>query len=282
MNKLFLFSILFTLFHFVSISQNVGLSKTDYNDVNRKMGKFYFTWGYTRAWYSKSDIHVSNNTNHYYPETGRTHNYDFTIYDAKANDRADFNQIPDIVNITIPQFVFRVGYYFKKYKDIGIEINYDHAKYVVRDYQTVHIKGHFNGEYIDKDTLLNPYNLLHFEHTDGANFWMLNFVKRWSLFNPSKKLNIGYVVKPGAGVVIPRTDVTVLGTRMNNDWHIAGWIAGIENGIRIEFLKHGVFEFVGKGVFADFRRSLVLGKNNGKASHHFFALQLTATLGFMF
>lgn len=274
----FLFSTLFLFLQFVSISQNTELAKTD---DTRKLGKFYFTWGYTRAWYSKSDIHISNNTNRYYPETGRTHNYDFTIYDAKANDRPDFDQIYDVANITIPQFVFRVGYYFKKRKDLGIEINYDHTKYVVQDYQTVHIKGHFNGNYVDKDTILNPKNLLHFEHTDGANFWMLNFVKRWTIYNPSNKLHIGYVVKPGAGIVFPRTDVTILGTRMNNDWHVAGWIAGLENGIRIEFLKYGVFEFVAKGAFADYRRSLVLGKNNGQAKHHFFAGQLTATIGFM-
>ena len=247
-----------------------------------RKGSFYLMWGYTRCAFSHSDIHFVDHSNTYYPETGKYHNYDFTIYDAKAKDRPDFNQIKDVINITIPQFVGRGGYYFNNKKDFGIEINYDHAKYVVTNYQTVRVKGNFNGNYVDKDTILDPDSFLHFEHTDGANFWMVNFLKRWKLYEPSKKFNIGFVVKPGGGIVYPRTDVTMMGTRLNNKWHIAGWIVGIESGFRIEFLKHGVFEFMGKGSFADYRNVLVLGKGNGKANHHFFTGQLTMTLGASF
>lgn len=279
MNKIFIL-ILFSVFCVNVNSQDASNTNT-IQPKTKKRGDIYFTWGYTKAWYSKSTLHFKNSSNTYYPETGRYHNYDFKVYDAKANDRPDFHQIKDIVNITIPQFVFRVGYYFKNRKDIGIEINYDHTKYVVNDYQTARVKGNINGNYFDNDTVLDPRNFLHFEHTDGANFWMVNFVKRWTLYQKSNKLNIGYVLKPGAGIVFPRTDVTMLGTRLNNDWHVAGWITGIESGLRIEFLKYGVFEFVGKGAFADYRKSLVLGKGNGSARHHFFAAQLTMTIGLM-
>ena len=247
-----------------------------------KDGSLYGMWGYTQATYSKSTIHFKDNSNTFYPATGKYHDYDFTIYDAKAHDKPDFNGIRDVINITIPQFVARLGYYFNNKKDFGVEINYDHTKYVVDDYQKVRIKGTFNGNYVDQDTILDPQNLLHFEHTDGANFWMFNFIKRWKLYEPSKNFNIGFVVKPGAGFVYPRTDVTMLGTRLNNNWHIAGWIVGVESGFRVEFLKHGVFEFVGKGSYADYRRALVLGKGNGRANHHFFAAQLTMTLGYYF
>jgi hypothetical protein len=247
-----------------------------------KKGNIYMLWGYTRAMYSKSNIHFQDNSNTYYPQTGKYHNYDFTIYNAVAKDRPDFNQIKDVVNITIPQFVIRLGYYFNNQKDLGIEINYDHTKYVVTNYQKVHIKGNFNGNYIDQDTILDPNKLLHFEHTDGANFWMVNFIKRWKFYEKANKLNFGYVVKPGAGIVYPRTDVTMLGTRLNNNWHIAGWIVGVESGIRVEFLKYGVFEFMGKGSYADYRNVLVLGNGNGKANHHFFTGQLTMTIGATF
>lgn len=247
-----------------------------------KKGNIYLMFGYTRCAYSKSTIHFEDHSNTYYPETGRYHDYDFTIYDAKASDRPDFDQIPDVINITIPQFVVRGGYYFNNKKDFGIEINYDHAKYVVDNYQTVRVKGTFNGTYVDKDTILDPDNFLHFEHTDGANFWMFNFLKRWKFYEPSKNFNVGFVVKPGAGIVYPRTDVKMLGTRLNNKWHIAGWIAGLESGFRVEFLKNGVFEFMAKGSYADYRNVLVLGKGNGKANHHFFTGQLTMTLGATF
>lgn len=247
-----------------------------------KKGNIYLMFGYTRCAYSKSNIHFVDHSNTYYPETGKYHDYDFTIYDAKANDRPDFDKIKDVINITIPQFVFRVGYYFNNKKDFGIELNYDHAKYVVNNYQTVRVKGTFNGTYVDKDTIMDPTNFLHFEHTDGANFWMINFLKRWKLYEPSKNFNVGFVVKPGAGIVYPRTDVTMMGTRLNNKWHIAGWIVGLESGFRVEFLKHGVFEFMGKGSFADYTNVLVLGKGNGKANHHFFTGQLTMTIGASF
>ncbi|MBI3518879.1 MAG: hypothetical protein HY062_05930 [Bacteroidetes bacterium] len=272
---------LFSLFALSSFAQTESAT-TGTVTSKKKRGNFYAAWGYTRCWYSKSDIHFIDKSNKYHPATGRYNDYDFTIYDAKAKDRPDFDAIKDVINITIPQFVVHAGYYFNNKKDFGIEINYDHAKYVVTNYQKVHIKGNFNGNYVDQDTILDPANLVHFEHTDGANFWMVNFIKRWKLYEPSKYFNVGFVVKPGAGFVYPRTDVTMFGERLNNNWHIAGWIVGVESGLRVEFLKHGMFEFVGKGVYADYRKCLVLGKGNGTANHHFFAAQLTMTLGLMF
>lgn len=277
----------FSLFIYFTLITSFCFSQTDAVTSNtlstkKKKGSLYLMWGYTRAAFSKSTIHFKDHSNTFYPETGRNHDYDFTIYDATAHDRPDFNGISDIINITIPQFVAHVGYYFNNKKDLGIELSYDHTKYVVDDYQRIHIKGVFNGNWVDQDTTLNPDNLLHFEHTDGANFWMINFLKRWKLYEPSKKFNVGWVVKPGAGVVVPRTDVTMMGTRLNNDWHLAGWIAGAESGIRVEFLKNGVFEFMAKGTYADYTNVLVLGKGNGAANHHFFTGQLTMTLGACF
>ncbi|MBP7809731.1 MAG: hypothetical protein KA163_10590 [Bacteroidia bacterium] len=259
-----------------SFSQSDSLRKK-----NKVKGSFYFTWGYTRAWYSKSTIHFSDHSGKMRDNnTGKPTDYDFTVYNATASDRPDFRGIVDIVNITIPQFVAHAGYYFNNKQDFGIEINYDHTKYVVDDYQKVRVKGTFNGTSVDKDTILDPKNFLHFEHTDGANFWMLNFLKRWKIYNPGKRLHIGWVAKAGAGIVYPRTDVTLFGERLNNKWHIAGWIAGVETGVRTEFLKYGVFEFTAKGSYADYRKVLVLGKGNGTARHSFFTAQLTATIGF--
>jgi hypothetical protein len=246
------------------------------DSLKKKHKQWYFTWGYTRAMYSKSTIHFKDLSNKYHDYTQHTNYYDFTIYDVTASDKPDFDQLYDVVNITIPQYVARVGYSIND--KWGIEMNYDHTKYVVNDWQKVHIKGQINGEYMDKDTTLNPDRFLHFEHTDGANFWMVNAVRRIQLLE-TKNLRLSWVLKPGAGIVFPRTDVTIFGERLNNNWHVAGWIAGFEHGLRAEFLKYGFFEFVAKGAYADYRQCLVLGKGNGKANHHFFAGQLTATLG---
>lgn len=271
MNK-FLNILFFILASFFCNSQN--------DSLKTKKGKIYFSWGYTRAGYSKSNIHFEDHSNNFHEYHGKNNYYDFTIYKVKASDQPDFNKIPDIKNITIPQNIFRIGYYFNE--TCGIEFNMDHTKYVVNDWQRVHIKGQFNGNYVDKDTTLHPDEFLHFEHTDGANFCMFNFLKRWYLYKDNNNFNLSWVTKSGAGFVYPRTDVTLFGEHLNNDWHIAGWIIGFETGFRAEFLKRGVFEFTSKGSYADFRKCLVLGKGNGSANHSFFTFQVNATLGLQF
>lgn len=272
MRKIYFLFLLFITVASFSQSDTLRKSKTK--------GNFYFNWGYTKAWYSRSTIHFVDHSGSYHPVSNTYNYYDFKIYDAKATDRGDYDKIKDVINITIPQFVFRIGYFFNNKKDFGVEINYDHAKYVVDDGQRVHVKGYINGQNVDKDTTLQS-NFLHFEHTDGANFWIFNFIKRWKLYEPSKKFNVGYIVKAGPGFVYPRTDVTIFGERLNNNWHISGWIVGAETGFRMEFLKHGVFEFTGKGSYADYVKCLVIA-HQGKANHHFWTAQMTATIGFMF
>lgn len=247
----------------------------------RSGGTVYGAWGYNRDWYSKSNIRFQNNN----PQliNGRSYTYDFTIYNAKASDRPDFDKIKDVVNITIPQFGFRIGYLFNNIKDFGIELNYDHTKYVVNEYQKVRIKGQINGEYMDKDTILDPDNFLRFEHTDGANFWMINVVKRWKVIeSKDHRFNIGWVIKPGAGIVYPRTAVKLFGNYINNNWKISGIVAGVETGIRTEFFKNGFIEFTGKGVYANYINALVQDRGNGKASHDFWAAEAILSLGYQF
>lgn len=250
------------------------------SDTTKFKKHFYMTWGYTHAVYSRSSIHLQNHSNTYNPVTGRYDYYDFTLNDAAARDRPDFNKIRDVVNVTIPQFVFRIGYSFNS--KWGFELNYDHTKYVVDDYQKVRVSGVFNDTWVNNDTILDPATFIHFEHTDGANFWMFNMVRRWSLYHPNKNLNISWVVKPGAGVVIPRTDVTLFGQQLNNNWKLAGWIVGLETGMRMEFFRNGFFEFVAKGSYANYVNAFVLGRDHGKANHRFYTAQLTGTIGLKF
>jgi hypothetical protein len=250
-------------------------------EIKRKKGTLYLSWGYTRAWFGKSTIHFEDRSNNYHDYTSRNNYYDFTIYNAKAHDRPDFDKLGDVINFTVPQFAWRIGYYLNNKCDLGFEVNFDHTKYIVTDYQTVRIQGQFNGNYVDKDTMLDPNSLLHFEHSDGANFLVFNLVKRFKFFEPCPRFTTGWIVKAGAGMVIPRTDVTLFGERLNNKFHVAGWIAGIETGLRVEFLRYGSFELTAKGSYADYMKVLVLGVGNGKANHSFFTGQLIAQLGFM-
>ena len=248
--------------------------------IKNKKSQWYLAWGYTRAAYSRSTIHFKDESHNYHSYTGKTADYDFTIYNVHASDKPDFNKLGDVINITIPQYVFRIGYAFND--KWGIELNYDHTKYVVNDWQKVRIKGQIDDHLIDGDTILNTDRFLHFEHTDGANFWMINAVRKVQFYNPNRNFCLSWVIKPGAGIVVPRTDVTIFGERLNNDWHPSGWIVGVESGLRMEFFRNGFLEFVAKGSYADYMHCLVLGKGNGEANHQFCTAQLTLTFGVHF
>ncbi len=231
-------------------------------------GTFYFEWGYNKDWFSKSDIHF---VNHIGGE------YDFTLYDVKADDRPSFNRIIDW-QVTIPQFLYRFGYYFNNKHDLGIEIGFDHTKYVVIQNQTVHITGSIHGEALDKDTIIQPGFLL-FEHTNGANFLMASLLKRTRFFQSGNgKHVLSYVLKPGAGIVIPKTDVTLFGKRRDNVYHVAGYIAGLDIELRYETGKHWFAETGLKGSFANYVNVLTIG--DAKANHHFYSLELLLSVGY--
>jgi hypothetical protein len=241
---------------------------------------YYLMWGYNREAYTTSTIHFQNkgnlnDINEYGP-------YDFIIEDAKAHDKPDFDQLGDVVNITIPQYSFRIGMWLNNKNDEGFELNYDHAKYVVTEGQTVRIRGTINGIAVDKDSVLeNKY--FHFEHTDGANFWQIDYMKRTKIYySKNNFFRLSYVLKPGMGLVIPRTDATIFGHRLNNNWKVAGITASLEMALRAEIHKHFIVEFAGKSGWANYINCFVLGRGNGKASHKFGYVEGILSLGYQF
>ncbi len=247
-------------------------------DSTKRKRSFYFMWGYNREAYTTSTLHFKHNGN----GLNEYGSYDFKVMDVKAHDRPDFDQLYDVVNITIPQYNARVGFWFNNSADEGFELNYDHAKYVVTNYQTARFVGTINGTYVDKDSILDPA-YFHFEHSDGANFVMLNYMKRNKIFNSKDgKLKFGYIIKPGAGLVVPRTDVTLFGKRLNNKFKVAGICAGVETALRLEIQKHFVVEFAGKAGYANYLNALCLGRGLGKVNHQFGFVEAILCVGYQF
>lgn len=257
---------LFFLFFFASMYK---LYAQDSLKFEKETG-FYFSWGYNKDYFSKSDIHYKNNGDD---------NYDFTIKDCKAVDRPGFKNILNS-DISIPQYVYRLGYYFKKKNQFGIEINFDHAKYIVSDDQTLRVTGQIRGRAIDKDTLVTN-NFVHLEHTNGANFLMANMLYRIKLYeSANKNSSVSLIFKTGMGTVIPKTDVTFMGKRLDNKFHIAGFIAGEEIAIRYRIYKGLISEFSSKNAYANYFNALGVG--TARVSHSFFTTMLILTLGYQF
>ncbi len=233
----------------------------------KNKGTLYVTWGYNKDWFTKSDLHFS----------GSEHGgYNFTIENAKAHDRPSLDKI-FVYDISIPQYVYRAGYFFNNKQNTGIEIAFDHTKYIMYNNQTMRLKGHIGEQYFDKDTLIDEH-FLQFEHTNGANFLMANFLKRFYLAKTQNRKHwLSLILKPGAGIVIPKTDVTLFGQRLDNKFHIAGYIAGIDATLRYDLYKYFFIEASAKGVFANYTNVLTVG--SGKARHHFFAAEVIGTFG---
>lgn len=241
---------------------------------NRRFTGMYVQWGYNTEWYTKSNIHISmpNGTN-------------FTLHKAKAHDRPDLSAIIESpLDISIPQYNYRIGFYLNKKQTRAIELNFDHAKYIVTDGQKVRVTGTIEGKVVNGDSIINPNTFLHLEHTDGANWLHFNYVQQQTLLMNKAKTRpiINFVWKAGAGINIPRTDFTWKGDKLNNDFHIAGYNISAESGLRYYPFKKFFIEGTAKTGFVKYVNAL--SNSNAikgiRAKHSFGYFELIGTIGY--
>ena len=193
----------------------------------KKKGTLYFTWGYHRDAYTNSTIRFEDHT---------TDDYDFTFYDAKAKDKVDtddFFHTP----LTVPQYVMNIGYLFNDKRNLGIEVSWDHLKYVVIDNQQMHVRGHFRGIEYDQDMIVTP-DFVHFEHTNGNNYLMVSLVKQGHLLHSKNhKHELNVLFKAGAGVLVPKTDSYIMGMHNDGPFRVSGFVTGASANLRYNFFK---------------------------------------------
>jgi len=259
----------------VSFPKLIGLSVAQ--DVTeqkpKKIGEFYFSWGYNRDWYSKSDIHV------YRHDADPSKSYDFMLYDATAHDKPDMVNYWYIDRLTIPQYDMTAGYFFNGKHNLGVELGWNHLKYVVTDWQMIHIKGQVQGTPIDAVQSLDP-NFFHMQHTNGNNYLIVSLVKRQNIFT-HKDIQIKAIAKVGAGPLISYTIDTILGDYDPGYFHYHGWVAATSLGLRISFLKYLFIQTDMQGAFANYTNTKLGSEHLGMAKHHFYSLQWTWEGGFM-
>jgi hypothetical protein len=214
----------------------------------------YASFGWHRIFYTNSTIRFQDRT---------TSNYDFSILKAKG---VDDNDIQIGKGIESPQFTIKLGYFFRKHPHSGIELSYDHAKYVLVTNQRIHLQGSINNVYYDRDTILNS-DFIEYEHTDGVNYYMLSFIKRKSI-GPLRTKNhrAEWMIKPGGGLLIPRSETRMMGSHRNDKYHISGYVFGIESGIRFETARNLFAETGIKFAYARFTDVLLFGSGRAKQS----------------
>lgn len=237
MKKILLFSLL-TLSGITSVlhAQETATSPDKYTAHNK--GKYYVYWGGNRESFSRSDIHF----------TGA--NYDFTLYNVSAHDKPK-GWHADYLNpsrMTIPQTNFRMGYFITDHYNVSIGL--DHMKYVMFQDRIVNYTGTYPDQGSYNEIVPNNPNqvnlttdFLKFEHTDGLNYinteiCRVDDVSKWFGIRNTDKFQINITEGAGAGVLIPKTNATLLGNERHDDFHVSGYGVAAKVGLNLTFFKY--------------------------------------------
>lgn len=267
--KKYLLGAILSLLCFNALTQKITPTPKD-----SKKGKVFFSWGWNRANYSKSNIHFAGT------------DYDFTLKKTVAKDKPlDFSidGYLNIKNITIPQYNYRIGVFLNdKY---SISYGFDHMKYVVVNDQVTKIDGEihlpgssFNGSYHDDDIVISK-NFLLLEHTDGLNY--INFeLRRNDKIFAHKKIQIDFIEGIGAGTMMPRTDATLLGKKRHDKFHFAGYGLAALIGTRVQMGRNFFLQSDFKIGYSNLYNIRTTEYHADKADQDFFFYQLNFGLGF--
>lgn len=253
----------------VLLSSINAFSQTKAKKKERK-GEFYFSWGYNKEWYTKSTIRVMQ------PSLGN----DYKLVAVRGHDWPGWDDKIFTKGITIPQYSYRIGYIFNKKRGLGIEINFDHTKFIVEDGQEVRIRGRLNNRQVDGKMLFNQANGFYYFLNNGANFFLINLVKRWNYYeSKSGKFKLDGFGKVGVGPVVPHVENSFFGKKNEPGFQIGGWNVGTEYALRATFFKSLYLEYAGKLDYASYTGLKVY---EGRARHSFGTFEMILSLGYTF
>lgn len=241
-----------------------------------KKGSFYLYWGWNRDAYTKSDI------------TFWGKDYEFKLDNVIAKDRQSLyrsNLYLNPATMTIPQYNLRFGYFFKdKYE---ISIGADHMKYVMKNSQTVNMDGHiensgtaYDGQYNNQPMVMDTAFLM-FEHTDGLNYLNAE-VRRSDALISVKYFNLSANYGGGFGVLVPRTNTTLMGNRRHDEFHLAGYGIGLAGALKLNFFKYFFIQGEAKYGFIHMPDIRTTYDKADRAKQHFFFMQYNVVFGAQF
>lgn len=241
-----------------------------------KKGSFYFYWGWNREAYTKSNITFWGN------------DYEFKLNHVVAKDRQSLyrsNLYLNPATMTIPQYNLRFGYFFKdKYE---ISIGADHMKYVMKNSQTVDMDGYiensgtpYDGQYNDQPMVMDTAFLM-FEHTDGLNYLNAE-IRRSDALISVKYFNLSANYGGGFGLLVPRTNTTLLGNRRHDEFHLAGYGIGLAGALKLNFFKYFFIQGEAKYGFIHMPDIRTTYDPSDRAKQHFFFMQYNVVFGAQF
>lgn len=267
----FLLIIIFST-SFILTSHEGQSQDLTFNNPTERQGQLFVYWGWNKSAYTDSDIHFKGA------------NYDFELSDVHATDRQS-ELSSDYVNpgtMTIPQFNFRIGYYFnEKY---SISFGLDHMKYVMVANQTVKINGKIADSETDYDGIYNNEDLvvaedfLKFEHTDGLNYTNLE-LRRLDNLLTWKSIELNMTTGVGAAVLLPKTNATLLNNERHDDFNLAGYGFNGLVGLNVTFLDYFFVQGELKGGFIHMPNMRTTQFEVDEASQSFFFGQSNIVFG---
>lgn len=262
-------------FFFFLIAISPLFAQTDKKYDFNNSGKLYIYWGWNLSAYSQSDIHFKGS------------NYNFILSDVVATDRQTSN-LKEYVKpstITIPQYNFRIGYYInEKY---SISLGNDHMKYIVKTGQQADIDGIINntGTRFDKEynqeELEVTLDFLIFEHSDGLNYENIDF-RRHERLKQSKNFTVDAFAGVGAGIMLPKTNVTLFKGKRYDKFNVAGYGVNLLAGASITFRGRFFIQSEMKGGYSNLPSIRISKDKSEKAYQDFYFFQYNILFGMNF
>jgi hypothetical protein len=229
--------------------------------------EYFFSWGYNGDRYTKSDMHFRQ------PSLGN----DFTLVGVEVHDSKAWTDLFDHA-ITVPQYNVRFGMFFNE--RWGVEVAFDHIKWIVTQDQQVRMTGTLDGAAVDKQVILTP-EVLRYQLNNGANPIFFNAIRRFRLARePGRTGHVAFLAKAGAGFAVPHTANAVFDQPNEEGFQpFKGWNMDVVAAVRIHLYKPIYFEAEEKLLYA---RYYGLNIDRGEARHNLKASEFSFNFGVAF
>jgi hypothetical protein len=178
-----------------------------------------------------------------------------------------------------------MGYYINEHYQVSLGA--DHMKYVMLTNQLSTIDGSisnsgtiYDGTYDQQSFVISP-NFLLFEHTDGLNYLNSEFRRSDILIN-KKYFQLSVNEGLGIGVLLPRTNTTLLNNPRYDEFHLSGFGFGGVAALHLTFFKYLFIQSELKGGFIsmpDIRTTMHI---EDRAAQHFWWTQFNVVFGLQF